>query len=50
MAVQDRYMEEPTVPIGLGGERNTDVIKPLGTEEKGSKDMSIYMFIEIGSK
>ena len=33
-AMQVKVRGEPTVPIGLAGERDADVIKLLGTEEK----------------
>ena len=43
-AVQVRLIELPTIPVGLGGERDTDVIKPLGTEGKQTKTLSYNVF------
>ena len=46
IAVQVRLTEEPTVPVGLEGERDADVIKPLGTEGKTSTEVIITVDIK----
>ena len=33
-AVQVRVMEDPMVPVGLGGVSSTDMVKLPGTEEE----------------
>ena len=45
--VQIRLTELPTVPIGLGGERDTDLIKLLGTEGKQAQTAIIIQLYEL---
>ena len=42
IAMQVKVTEEPTVPVGLGGEIDADVIKLSGTEE--NKHRNCYTF------
>ena len=55
-AVQVRLIELPTVPIGLERERDTDVIKSLGTEGKQAQTCIVqvckcweaeYLFVQL---
>ena len=45
VAVQVKEREEPTIPRGLAGERDTDVIKLSGTEGTTSTG-NYYTFIQ----
>ena len=46
IAVQVRITEDPTVLVGLEGERDADVIKSLGTEGKTNAEVIITVDIK----
>ena len=45
-AMQVKVREVPTVPVGLAGERDADVIKLLGTEEEPSTEIFIHLQVQ----
>ena len=46
ITAQARVTEEPTFLVGLEGERDADVIKPLGTEGKPNAEIIITVDIK----
>ena len=44
VALQVKVTEEPTVPIGLGGEIDADAIKSLGTE-KNKCGIIVHLYV-----